>query len=53
MLIMIIGGMSLRNANLFNPVYLGTFYLGLGSALLLSGIMFIISGINFKRLNLT
>lgn len=52
-LIMIVGGISLRNRHLLNPAYLGIFYIGLGSALLLSGTMFLTSAIRFKMINLT
>lgn len=50
MSIMIGGGITLRNAHIINPVYLGTFYLGLGTALLLSGIKFLQLFVNFKSL---
>lgn len=49
MIFMIAGGITLRNAHILNSVYLGTFYLGLGAALLLAGIMFLASVFNFKR----
>lgn len=49
---MIVGGITLRNAHVINPVYLGAFYIGLGSALFLAGIKFLISFLNIKRLSL-
>lgn len=48
---MIAGGITLRNAHVINPVFLGTFYIGLSSALLLAGIKFLVSFLNIKRLN--
>lgn len=50
MIIMIGGGVTLRNAQVINPVYLGTFYLGLGTALALAGIKFLQLVLNFKSL---
>ena len=49
MAFMIIGGISLRNAALINPIYIGTFYLGLGTALLFAGIIFLLSALNFEK----
>jgi len=52
MAIMIVGGITLRNAHIINPVYLGSFYLGLGTALLLAGIKFLQLVLNFNSLQL-
>lgn len=49
MIFMIVGGISLRNSHLINPIYLGTFYLGLGSALLSAGILFLMASLNFNK----
>lgn len=48
MIVMIVGGISIRNAHIFDPRYLGTFYIGLGFALLSAGIAFLYNGINLK-----
>lgn len=53
MIFMIVGGITLRNAHVINPIYLGAFYLGLGSALLLAGIKFFAIVLSLKDLNLT
>jgi len=50
MMFMIAGGITLRNAHVINPIYLGTFYLGLGSAILSAGIMFLASVFNFEKI---
>lgn len=42
-------GITLRNTGIINPNYLGLFYIGLGFALSLGGIIFLLSGINYKR----
>lgn len=52
MIFMIAGGITLRNSQIINPIYLGTFYLGLGSALLSAAIMFLASAFNFDRTKL-
>ncbi|MBP2627989.1 MAG: putative rane protein [Firmicutes bacterium] len=52
MIFMITGGITLRNAQIINPIYLGTFYLGLGSALLSAAIMFLTSFFNFEKIKL-
>lgn len=49
MAIMITGGITIRNLGIINPVYLGSFYLGLGGALATSGIMYFLSGVNVKE----
>jgi len=41
MIVMIAGGITLRNAHVINAAYLGSFYLGLGSALFSAGIKFL------------
>lgn len=48
MIVMIVGGISVRNAHIFDPRYLGTFYIGLGLALLGAGVSFLYNGINLK-----
>jgi hypothetical protein len=53
MIFMITGGIVLRNSHIVNPIYLGTFYLGLGFALFLAGIRFIINFINFEKLQIS
>jgi len=50
MIFMIAGGITLRNAHVINPIYLGVFYLGLGSAILSAGIMFLASVLNFEKI---
>lgn len=52
MIFMIAGGITLRNSQVINPIYLGTFYLGLGSALLSAGILFLSSAFNFDKTKL-
>lgn len=52
MAFMITGGISLKNSGIVNPIYLGSFYLGLGFALFISGILFLVSGVNFKKVKL-
>jgi hypothetical protein len=47
MIVMIAGGITLRNAHVINAVYLGSFYLGLGSALFSAGIKFLTTGWTF------
>ena len=49
MAIMIAGGIIIRSSGIINPVYLGSFYLGLGGALATSGVMYFLSGINYER----
>lgn len=48
MVVMIVGGISVRNAHIFDPRYLGTFYIGLGLALLGAGLSFLYNGVNLK-----
>ncbi|MCS6133208.1 hypothetical protein DWV13_16570 [Clostridium botulinum] len=49
---MIFLGINVRNLGIFNPVYVGIFYMGLGCALLMAGILFLISSLNFKKVKL-
>ncbi|NFL36222.1 hypothetical protein FDB64_14325 [Clostridium botulinum] len=49
---MIFFGISVRNSGIFNPVYVGTFYMGLGCALFMAGILFLVSSLNFKKVKL-
>ena len=48
MVVMIVGGISVRNAHIFDPRYLGTFYIGLGLELLGAGLAFLYNGVNLK-----
>ena len=41
-------GIIVRSSGIFNPFYIGIFYIGLGAALLLAGILFIINFIKFE-----
>lgn len=52
MIVMIAGGITLRNAQVIEPFYLGSFYMGLGSALFLAGLLFFESVLTSKALNL-
>lgn len=45
-------GIGIRSLGIFNPIYLGSFYLGLGAALFTSGVLFLINWINFKNTKL-
>ncbi|MDF2567177.1 MAG: hypothetical protein K0R90_633 [Oscillospiraceae bacterium] len=45
MAFMITLGITIRNLNFINPLYLGTFYCGLGSALLGAGICFLTASV--------
>lgn len=49
MAIMIAGGITIRSLGIVNPIYLGSFYIGLGGALGTSGIMYVLSGVNYQR----
>ncbi len=49
---MMTGGILLRNSHLVNPIYLGSFYLGLGFALFISGVRFLLSAVNFNKIKL-
>ena len=42
-------GIIVRSLGIFNPVALGAFYMGLGAALFLSGITFLISSMKFEE----
>jgi len=53
MIFMIVGGVNLRYAHVINPIYLGTFYLGLGPAILSAGIIFLASVLNFEKIKNT
>lgn len=46
---MITFGITIRNIGIFNPVYVGTFYMGLGFALFMAGVLFLISYIRFEK----
>ena len=52
MAFMITAGISLRNSGIVNPIYIGSFYLGLGFALFISGALFLLAGVNFKKTKL-
>ena len=45
-------GIGIRSLGIFNPIYLGSFYLGLGAALFTSGVLLLINWINFKNTKL-
>lgn len=50
-ILMITGGIALRNSGLVEPTLLGAFYLGLGTALLLAGLKFLkAASLDFGRL---
>lgn len=46
---MIFLGITVRSAKIFNPVYVGTFYIGLGLALFVAGVLFLESSIKFEK----
>lgn len=45
-------GIIIRSMGIFNPVSIGIFYMGLGGALFLAGLIFLVSSINFKKTKL-
>lgn len=47
---MIFFGISVRSLGIFNPVYLGDFYMGLGAALFMAGVYFFIGFFTFDNL---
>lgn len=42
-------GIVIRNLGVLNPTFLGNFYMGLGAALFLAGLTFLISSIKFEK----
>lgn len=42
-------GIVIRNLGVLNHTLLGNFYMGLGAALFLAGLTFLISSINFEE----
>lgn len=42
-------GIGARSLGIFNPIYLGSFYIGLGSALFSAGVFFLINWFNFEN----
>ncbi|MGL5615027.1 MAG: hypothetical protein ACRDD2_02185 [Sarcina sp.] len=52
MAIMITLGISVRSFGIFNPLYLGAFYIGLGIALAMAGVLFLVNSINFKNVKI-
>lgn len=46
---MMTGGIGVRSLGIFNPAYLGAFYIGLGSALFLGGVLFAIRAIAYAK----
>ncbi|BDB02074.1 hypothetical protein CBOS2020_21480 [Clostridium botulinum] len=46
---MIFFGVTIRSLGIFNPIYLGTFYIGLGSPLFIAGLSFLISSLKFEN----
>lgn len=49
MTFMITIGIFVRASHLFDPIYMGSFYIGLGFSLLLSGVMFLFTPIKLKN----
>lgn len=49
---MIFLGITVRNIGIFNPVYVGDFYIGLGLALFMAGVLFLLSSIKFTNTKL-
>lgn len=49
---MIFFGITIRALKIFNPVYVGTFYMGLGFALFMAGVFFLISSLKFENTKL-
>ena len=49
---MIFFGIGVRSLHIFNPVYLGSFYIGLGGALFSAGVLFLISWFDFENTKL-
>lgn len=49
---MIFLGITVRNIGVFNPVYVGDFYMGLGLALFMAGVLFLLSSIKFANTKL-
>lgn len=47
---MITFGVLLRKSGIVNPLYLGTFYTGLGSSLIAAGVLFFIEYVRYLRL---
>lgn len=52
MIFMMTFGITLRNAQIVNPIYLGAFYIGLGLALFSAGVMFLYSALSFEKFKL-
>ncbi|MBW6409091.1 hypothetical protein [Clostridium weizhouense] len=46
--VMIFLGKTIRNLEIFNPIYVGNFYIGLGFALFVAGVLFIMSSLKFE-----
>lgn len=51
MAFMITFGIVVRSSGIFNPIYVGIFYIGLGGALFLGGVLFLINFMRFKEIN--
>ena len=49
---MIFLGITVRNIGILNPVYVGDFYIGLGLALFMAGVLFLLSSIKFTNTKL-
>ena len=49
---MITFGVLVRSSGIFNPIYIGTFYIGLGFALFIAGVFFIINFLRFENTKL-
>lgn len=50
--VMMFGGIGLRSLGIINPIYLGSFYVGLGGALFTAGLFFLINWFNFENTKL-
>lgn len=48
MAFMITLGIVVRSSGIFNPIYVGGFYIGLGFALFIAGVLFLRGAINFE-----
>lgn len=49
---MIFLGITIRSTRIFNPVYVGDFYIGLGLALFMAGMLFLLSSLKFENIKL-
>lgn len=49
---MIFFGITVRNLGIFNPFYLGAFYVGLGAALFMAGVSFFLGFLRFENVKI-